>query len=258
MRHFATPPTSSWHRCPRRKGRRMSAKSRPCPTHTYHAHDSPRFCDFDSQPNAPLTRKFTMKNRALNMRCTCTVMAVLATTACGALGEATSATYAQSEPNVGGAAPTPGDASISSTTSTSATTSGSTTSDGNSIITTTTTTGVGTTAANANPTTSTSTTTGAAATTTTTGGTGTTTGGTTTSTSGTACAETWTSYAKNFFTTNCVSCHSSMGAYSTITGDAATMRVYISSRSMPRGSTLSAADYNKILDWFDCSPATPE
>lgn len=70
------------------------------------------------------------------------------------------------------------------------------------------------------------------------------------------CSKTWTNYAKAFFTNNCANCHShnhsSLENYSTVTGEGPTIQTYISSRIMPVGATLSAGDYNDVLNWIAC------
>ncbi len=71
------------------------------------------------------------------------------------------------------------------------------------------------------------------------------------------CDKTWTNYAQAFFTSNCADCHNHnhapLTSYNTVVGEAPTIKLYISSKIMPVGTTLPAGDYNTILNWFDCN-----
>ena len=70
------------------------------------------------------------------------------------------------------------------------------------------------------------------------------------------CSKTWTNYAKAFFTNNCADCHShnhsSLTNYTTVKNEGPTLQTYISARIMPVGATLSAGDYNNVLNWIAC------
>lgn len=68
----------------------------------------------------------------------------------------------------------------------------------------------------------------------------------------TACGkDTWKSYAGKFFRAECAGCHGS--ALSTAAKvKASGAKAAISSKRMPKGKALSAAQRKRILAWFAC------
>lgn len=69
---------------------------------------------------------------------------------------------------------------------------------------------------------------------------------------GAACTDTWSSYARGFFSSYCTNCHGSeFASYSNVAGKAASIRSRISSGNMPPGG-LSASQSAQILSWLDC------
>lgn len=165
------------------------------------------------------------------------------------------------------------------TTGGATTTRGTTTGGGYSTTTTgggytTTTTGAGATTTGTGGYTTTTTGAGGTATTTTGGGYGTTTGGgyttttgggtTGTTTGGYTCGGTWQSFAGNFFSQFCASCHSSEGSegiayfdgmsYSSVAQNANSIWTAIENGSMPGGSQLTDQQKNDITTWLHCNP----
>jgi hypothetical protein len=64
--------------------------------------------------------------------------------------------------------------------------------------------------------------------------------------------DTWGNWAHSFFTTNCTACHSQFGTYGSVQSDKTNIQTKISNGSMPAGSTLSASDKSRILQWISC------
>ena len=64
--------------------------------------------------------------------------------------------------------------------------------------------------------------------------------------------DTWANWSKTMLSNNCRGCHSWAGTYSSVQSRSSDCQTRISSGNMPKGSSLSASDKQRILKWFSC------
>ena len=77
---------------------------------------------------------------------------------------------------------------------------------------------------------------------------------TTSSTNTTAAANSYTASAKNIISENCSGCHKGMTSYKGVkwcVDNGEFKSLVIEKRTMPKGRTLSEADYNILKTWID-------
>ncbi len=73
--------------------------------------------------------------------------------------------------------------------------------------------------------------------------------------------DTWANYANDFMQNNCQYCHVShpqntqFTSYANVSNNAAAIEYQIGTALMPLGTTLSASDQTRILNWFECGLA---
>lgn len=86
------------------------------------------------------------------------------------------------------------------------------------------------------------------------GGAGSTGGGTGSTDAGVCTTDTWSSWAQNFFNTRCNSCHQHTGEFTQayVLSRKTSISSRINSGNMPQGSSLSAADKQRILKYLSC------
>ncbi len=69
---------------------------------------------------------------------------------------------------------------------------------------------------------------------------------------GSTCTDTWGSYAKTWFSSNCASCHGTeFGTVSAVSGNKTSIRSRINSGNMPPGGAGSSSR-TRIINWMDC------
>lgn len=66
------------------------------------------------------------------------------------------------------------------------------------------------------------------------------------------CEDTWSTYARSFFSSKCVSCHSWASSYTSVKSRRSLIKTRIGNGSMPQGSPLSTAEKERIINWIDC------
>lgn len=64
--------------------------------------------------------------------------------------------------------------------------------------------------------------------------------------------DTWASYGHSFMSSNCATCHTAYGSQGTVQAGTGSISSVISSGSMPRGITLTAAERTRAEAWLNC------
>ena len=63
--------------------------------------------------------------------------------------------------------------------------------------------------------------------------------------------QSYTTDVKPLLQSYCVGCHNQYGSYSSVKSDMSAIRTYIVNGSMPKGSSLTSDQKNKIVCWID-------